>query len=79
MVQNLSRLKVSTGSYSLTKFRDSQPWRFWDSHLGVPGQKAIQVPLPGSGVEYTIWGKVVASRNLGRGESCESKVARGSF
>ncbi len=52
-------------NYSPTKLRDSQPWRFRDSHLEVPGQKTIRMPLPREGVEYTIWGKVVASPNFG--------------
>jgi hypothetical protein len=51
--------------YSPIKLRDSEPWRFQDSHLGVSGQKAIRVPLLRSGAEYTIWGKVVASPKSG--------------
>jgi hypothetical protein len=41
----------------------------WDSfgtpNLGVPGQKAIWMWPPWSGIEYTIWGKVVASPESG--------------
>jgi hypothetical protein len=39
--------------------------QFRDSHLGVPGQKAIWMWPPWSGVEYTIRGKVVASPEFG--------------
>ncbi len=39
--------------------------QFRDSQLGVPGQKAIWMWPPWSGVEYTIWGKVVASAKSG--------------
>jgi hypothetical protein len=74
LVQTSSRSEVCTRSYSLAKLWDSQPWWFQDSHLGVPGQKAIWMPLLWSGAEYTIWGKVMASPSSGRGESCESKV-----
>jgi hypothetical protein len=77
-VQTSSRLEVCTRNCSPAKLRDSQPWWFWDSHLRVPRQKAIRMPLSWGGTEYIIWGKVVASPSLGRGESCESKVARGS-
>jgi hypothetical protein len=37
----------------------------WESHLGVPGQKAIWMRALRRGVEYTIWGKVVASPEFG--------------
>jgi hypothetical protein len=60
-VETSSRSKVCTGSYSLAKLRDSQPWKFRDSHLGVSGQKIIRMPFPQGGAEYTVWGKVVAS------------------
>jgi hypothetical protein len=64
-IETSSRLKVCTRSYSPTKLWDSQPWRFRDSHLGVSGQKAIRMPFPQGGAEYTIWGKVVASPESG--------------
>ncbi len=51
--------------------------QFWDSHLGVLGQKAIWMWPLWSGAKYTIWGKVVASPECGRGESSECRVARG--
>jgi hypothetical protein len=41
------------------------PGQFQDSHLGVPGQTTIWMWPPWSGVEYTIWGKVVASPKSG--------------
>jgi hypothetical protein len=39
--------------------------QFRDSHLGVPGQKAIWMRPPWSVAKYTIWGKVVASPESG--------------
>jgi hypothetical protein len=48
-------------NYGAPKSRESQPWRFRDSHLGVPGQKVIWMWAPWRGAEYTIRGKVVAS------------------
>ncbi len=45
---------------------------------GLPRQNDIWVLVPWLGIEYTIRGKVVASFNPGRGESCESVFARGS-
>jgi hypothetical protein len=65
LVQTSSRSEVCTRSHSPAKLRDSHPWRFRDSHLGVPRQKAIQMPLPRSDAEYTIWGKVVDSLESG--------------
>ncbi len=61
LVETPSQSKVCTRSYSHAKLRDSRPWRFRDSHLGVLGQKAIRMPLPWEGAKYTTWGKVVAS------------------
>jgi hypothetical protein len=51
----------SVRGYSPTKLRESKPWQFRDSSLGVPGQKAIRMWVPRRGIENTIWGKVVAS------------------
>jgi hypothetical protein len=64
-IQNPSRSEVCTRSYSPAKLRDSWPWQFWNSHLGVPRQKAIRMPLPRGGAKCTIWGKVVASTEFG--------------
>jgi hypothetical protein len=61
LVETSSPSKVCTRSYSPTKLQDSHPWRFRDSRLGVPRQKAIWMPLPQSGTKYTIWGKVMTS------------------
>jgi hypothetical protein len=58
LVWTSSWSKVCIKSYSPAKLQDSHPWQFQDSHLG---QKTIQMSLPWSGAEYTIWGKVVAS------------------
>jgi hypothetical protein len=60
------------------KLRESQLWEFRDSHLGVTKKNAIRMLVPWLGIEYSIRGKVVASSNPSRGESCESKFARGS-
>jgi hypothetical protein len=49
-------LKIQTGIVSR---------QFRDSHLGVPGQKAIWMWPPWNGAEYIIWGKVVASPEFG--------------
>jgi hypothetical protein len=57
----ISWSKVCTRSYSPTKLQEFQPWRFWDSHLGVPGQKVIWMRAPRRGEKYTICEKVVAS------------------
>jgi hypothetical protein len=53
------------GSYELPKSRKSKPGQFWDSSLGVMGQKTIWMQVPWRGVENTIWGKVVASPEFG--------------
>jgi hypothetical protein len=65
-------------SYQPPKSWEFQLWEFWDSHLGVPGQKCHLDVGPWPSIEYIIRGKVVASPNLGRGESCESEFAYGS-
>jgi hypothetical protein len=65
LVETSSQSEVCTRSYSPAKLRGSQPLWFQDSHLGVPGQKTIWMPLSRSGVKYTIWGKVVASPKSG--------------
>jgi hypothetical protein len=71
----MTHLDICNISYGQKKGResnwqfDSRPWSgtpilflsFQDSHLGVSGQKVIWMPLPQSGAEYIIWGKVVAS------------------
>jgi hypothetical protein len=45
---------------------------FRDSHFGVPRQNDIWVLVPLPCIKYIIMGKVVASPNPGRDESCES-------
>jgi hypothetical protein len=47
------------------KSQESELLEFWDSHLGVLGQNAIWMWPPWRVVEYTIWGKVVASPKSG--------------
>jgi hypothetical protein len=54
-------------------------WRFRDSHLGVPGQKVIRMPLPRSGADILYGGRWWLPPSPGRGESCESEVTRGLF
>jgi hypothetical protein len=45
----------------LQSHRESRFWQFWDSHLGVLGQKTIWMWASWRGTKYTIRGKVVAS------------------
>jgi hypothetical protein len=76
-----SQLEVCTQSYGAPKLRKSQLWKFWDSHLGIPGQNAIWMWASWRGTKYTIRGKVVASPSSGCVESCEfceSEFARDS-
>jgi hypothetical protein len=61
LLQTASRSKVCLQSYEVPKPREFQLGRFRDSHLGVPGQKAIWMWVPWKGAEYIIKGKVVAS------------------
>jgi len=53
--------------------RDSFGTPPWESRE----QKPFGCGCRGVTQRNTIWGKVVASSNLGRGKSSESKVARG--
>jgi hypothetical protein len=64
-LQTSSWSEVYTRSYALSKLRESQVLKFRDSHLGVQGQKAIQMWPPWRGAKYNIWGKVVASLESG--------------
>jgi hypothetical protein len=76
--QTSPQSKVCTKNYGPPKSRKSQFREFRDSQLGVLGQNDIwaQGPLPGT--DNTIRGKVMASLNPRRGESCKSVFARGS-
>ncbi len=65
LLQTSSQSKVFTQSYGPPKSRESQLWKFQDSHLGVSGQNDIWVLLPWPGPKYTIRGKVVASPKFG--------------
>jgi hypothetical protein len=57
----------------------SPSWRDFGSPARESRErKAIWMLAPWRGTEYTIRGKVMASPSPGRGESSESKVARGS-
>jgi hypothetical protein len=49
LLQTSSQSEVCTQSYGAPKSRESQPWRFWDSHLGILGQKVIWMWAPGEG------------------------------
>ncbi len=51
---------------------------FGTPSLGVPRQNDIWVQVPWLGTKNTIRGKVVASPNPGRGESCEFVFVHGS-
>jgi hypothetical protein len=61
----LSQSEVGARSYECPKSRESKPGQFWDSTLGVSGQRAIRAWAWWSNVENTIWGKVVASPESG--------------
>jgi hypothetical protein len=39
-LQTSSQSEVYMQSYGAPKSKESQPWRFQDSHLGVPGEKS---------------------------------------
>jgi len=58
----ISGMWVSSSHSLKVKLRH---WQFRDSHLGVPGQKAIWMWASGRGTKYTIRGKVVASPKSG--------------
>jgi hypothetical protein len=49
--------EVCSQSYGAPKSRESQLWWFWDSHLGVLGQKAIWMWALWPATKYTIRGK----------------------
>ncbi len=59
------QLEVCRQSYGPPKLKESQHWKFRDSHLGIPGQNIIWVLVPWPGTKYTIRGKVVASPKFG--------------
>jgi hypothetical protein len=60
-LETASRYEVCLQNYGVPKSQESQLGRFRDSHLGVPGQKAIWIWASWRGAEYIIRGKVVAS------------------
>jgi len=49
LLQTTFRSEVYSQSYGAPKSRKSELWRFRDSHLGVPGQKAIWMWAPWRG------------------------------
>ncbi len=65
LLQTSSQSEVWANSYELIKSQESKPGLFQDSSLGVSGQKAIQMWVPWSNAENTIWGTVVASSKSG--------------
>jgi hypothetical protein len=77
LVHTLSRSKVYTKSYSPAKLQDSHPWQFRDSHLGVLGQKPFRCHSYGVVQSILYGGRWWLPPSPGRGESCESRVARG--
>ncbi len=79
LVQTSSQLKVRARSYDGPKSRESKPGQFRDSTLGVPGQTTTWVWARRSNIENAIWGRWWLPSSPGRGESSESKVARGLF
>jgi hypothetical protein len=60
------------------KSRESQLWQFWDSHLGVLGQKVIWMWASWRSTKYTLKPRWWLPPSPGHGESCESKFASGS-
>jgi hypothetical protein len=60
-LQTSSQSEVGARSYERPKSQESKLRQFWDSTLGVPGQRAIWVWAWCSNTKNTIWGKVVAS------------------
>ncbi len=60
-----SRSKVCTQNYGPPKLRESQVWKFWNSHLKVPRQNAIWMWASCKGTKYTIRGKMVTSPKSG--------------
>jgi hypothetical protein len=77
LVEDSSRSEVGARSYDGPKFRESKSRQFRDSTLGVPGQRTTWAWARWSTAENTIWGKLVLPLSPGRGESSESKGARG--
>jgi len=77
-LQTSPQSEVFMQSYGAPNLRESQPWRFWDSHLGVLEQKSIWMWAMWRGAEYTIRGKVVASPKSGPWWVLCVRVARGS-
>jgi hypothetical protein len=51
--------------------------QFWDSHLGVPGQKVIWMWPCGVAQNILYGGRWWFPSSPGRGESSESIIARG--
>jgi len=49
--------KVRTWNYGPPKLRESQLWRFWDSHLGVLGQNETWMWASWRGTKYIIKGE----------------------
>ncbi len=77
MFYTSSQSEVGERSYERPKSRESKSGQFWDSTLGVPRKSAIRMQVRQKDTKNTICGKVVASLSPSRGESSESKVARG--
>jgi hypothetical protein len=64
LLQISSQSEVSARSYELAKspkVPGVQIRKFWDSSLGVRGQKAIRMWVPRANTKNNIWGKVEAS------------------
>jgi hypothetical protein len=77
LLQNSSQSEVWAKSYSPAKLRESKPWQFRDSSLGVMGQKAIRMWVLWGGKRILYRGRWWLSLNPGHGESCESRIAHG--
>ncbi len=74
LFQTSSPSEAYTQSYGAPKLQESQPWQFWDSHLGVLGQKAIWMRALWAAVGYTIRGRWWLPPSPGYGESCEFEL-----
>ncbi len=73
LVQTPSQSEVCTRNYRPAKLRDSQPQRFWDSW----DKKSFRCHSRGEVQNILYGGRWWLPPSLGRGEFCESEVARG--
>jgi len=78
LVQNSFRSALEARSYEHPKSQESKPRQFRDSTLGIPGKRAIWMQVRRRVAENIVYGgRWWPPPSPGRGESSESKVARG--